>query len=112
MPPPPQPSFSTVSSKATRSREDFPINDLDQLLRAVIEVNPYIASRNKTAEKWREVAKRVQDAGYCKGRDPDTLKHKVINLLHWVEVCTAESKHLTFADLCPRMAKSSHHGLP
>ncbi|KAF8525366.1 hypothetical protein JB92DRAFT_3093703 [Gautieria morchelliformis] len=42
-------------------------------------------------EKWREVAKRVQEAGYCKGKDVDTLKNKVTSLLNWVEVLATQS---------------------
>ena len=62
------------------------IADLDQLLRAVIQVNPYLVGHLTVGEKWGEVAQVVQDAGYCKGRDVSTLKNKVQKLLSWVEV--------------------------
>ncbi|KAF8529936.1 hypothetical protein JB92DRAFT_3092736 [Gautieria morchelliformis] len=56
---------SSISSKAPKTAQC-----------AVIDVNPYIVPWKKVGEKWHEVAKRVQDAGYCIGRDPDTLKNK------------------------------------
>ena len=55
-----------------KSYKDFPLMDLENLLHAVIEVNPFTVPWNKMGEKWHEVAKRVQDARFCKGCDPDT----------------------------------------
>ncbi|KAF8589135.1 hypothetical protein K439DRAFT_1613025 [Ramaria rubella] len=65
--------------------EEFSMNDLDQLLRVVIEVDPYMAPHKQVGERWREVTKCVQAAGYCLGHDHDTLKNKVAVLLAWVE---------------------------
>ncbi|KAF8582033.1 hypothetical protein K439DRAFT_1618614 [Ramaria rubella] len=39
----------------------------------------------QVGERWREVMKHVQAAGYCLGRDHDMLKNKVAALLTWVE---------------------------
>ncbi|KAF8507985.1 hypothetical protein JB92DRAFT_2955720 [Gautieria morchelliformis] len=61
-----------------KAHEAFSLRDLDQLLRAVIEVNPYMAPWAKLGEHWKEVARRVQEW-------PDTLKNKVASLLAWVE---------------------------
>ncbi|KAF8520688.1 hypothetical protein JB92DRAFT_2894368, partial [Gautieria morchelliformis] len=72
-----------ISSR--KAREAFSLHDLDQLLRAVIEVNPYMAPRAKLGEHWKEVARRVQESGSCLNREPDTLKNKVASLLTWVE---------------------------
>jgi hypothetical protein len=69
-----------------KAREEFSLRDLDQLLRAVIEVNPYMAPRAKIGEHWKEVARRVQENGSCLNREADTLKNKVASLLAWVEV--------------------------
>ncbi|KAF8581727.1 hypothetical protein K439DRAFT_1618781 [Ramaria rubella] len=55
------------------------------LLRAVIEVDPYMAPHNKIGEHWKEIMNRVQDAGYCLRRNHETLKNKVVSLLTWVE---------------------------
>ncbi|KAF8574355.1 hypothetical protein K439DRAFT_1624387 [Ramaria rubella] len=65
--------------------EEFNTNDLDQLLRAVIEVDSYMAPYKQVGERWREVTKRMQAAGYCLGCDHDMLKNKVAALLAWVE---------------------------
>ncbi|KAF8510403.1 hypothetical protein JB92DRAFT_2940616 [Gautieria morchelliformis] len=72
-----------ISSR--KVREAFSLHDLDQLLRAVIEVNPYMAPRAKLGEHWKEVARRVQESGSCLNRELDTLKNKVASLLTWVE---------------------------
>jgi hypothetical protein len=78
---------SSAKPKSTRKpRTEFSGHDLDQLLRAVITINPYMATRNKSGKQWKTVAQMVQDKGYCVGRDPDTLKNKVVALLAWVEV--------------------------
>jgi hypothetical protein len=74
------------NNNSGRSREDFPLADLDQLLRAVIDKNPFMAPKNQIGEKWKSVADTVQDAGFCIGRDSATLKNKVANLLAWAEV--------------------------
>ncbi|KAF8479965.1 hypothetical protein JB92DRAFT_3041943 [Gautieria morchelliformis] len=63
-----------ISSR--KAREAFSLHDLDQLLRAVIEVNPYMAP---------QVARRVQESGCCLNRESDTLKNQVESLLTWVE---------------------------
>ncbi|KAF8587256.1 hypothetical protein K439DRAFT_1614380 [Ramaria rubella] len=70
---------------ATQACEDFPIQDLDQLLHMVIQVTPYLVAHKRVGEKWWEVVWVVQKAGFCKGRDADTLKNKVTSLLQWVE---------------------------
>ncbi|KAF8578562.1 hypothetical protein K439DRAFT_1621234 [Ramaria rubella] len=75
------PPASTTKSKntkmGTRAREDFPIQDCDQLLCAVTQVNPYLAAHKQVNEKWWEVMRVVQESGFCQGRDADTLKNKV-----------------------------------
>ncbi|KAF8484173.1 hypothetical protein JB92DRAFT_3030797 [Gautieria morchelliformis] len=68
-----------------KAREAFSLHDLDQLLCAVIEVNPYMGPRAKLGEHWKEVARRMQESGSCLNREPDTLKNKVASLLAWVE---------------------------
>ncbi|KAF8523989.1 hypothetical protein JB92DRAFT_2827146 [Gautieria morchelliformis] len=72
-----------ISSR--KAREAFSLRALDQLLCAVIEVNPYMAPRAKLGEHWKEVARRMQESGSCLNREPDTLKNKVASLLTWVE---------------------------
>jgi hypothetical protein len=82
--------------KSTRKpREDFSGNDIDNLLRAMIEVDPFMAPRSQVSTKWKEVATKVQDQACCLGRDADTLKNKVMMLLSWVEV------RPPFVFLCP-----------
>ncbi|KAF8575671.1 hypothetical protein K439DRAFT_1623411 [Ramaria rubella] len=88
------PASQPVKAKAKAARkphEEFSTHDLDQLLRAVIEVDPYMAPHNKVGERWKEIMKHVQDAGYCLGHDHETLKNKVASLLTWVEVHVVSS---------------------
>ncbi|KAF8520969.1 hypothetical protein JB92DRAFT_2892953 [Gautieria morchelliformis] len=70
-----------ISSR--KAHEAFSLHDLDQLLRAVIEVNPYMAPCAKLGEHWKEVARCVQENGCCLNRESDTLKNKVASLLAW-----------------------------
>jgi hypothetical protein len=86
----PQSEPTAPGSKGKRKpREDFSRQDLDQLLRAIINVNPYMVARNKVGEQWKAVARKVQAEGFCKGKDLDTLKNKVNSLLQWVQVSGA-----------------------
>ncbi|KAF8591617.1 hypothetical protein K439DRAFT_1610920 [Ramaria rubella] len=83
---PPALTTRTKNGKmVTRAHEDFPIQYLNQLLHAVIQVNPYLAALKWVGEKWQEVTWVVQEGGFCKGRDANTLKNKVESLLQWVE---------------------------
>ncbi|KAF8574644.1 hypothetical protein K439DRAFT_1624166 [Ramaria rubella] len=53
---PPTPTTKGKNTKmGTRACETFPIQDLNQLLHAVIQVNPYLAAHKQVGEKWREV---------------------------------------------------------
>jgi hypothetical protein len=85
-PSPYTPSPFCADPKNSGRREEFSLADLDQLLRAVIDKNPYMAPRSQIGEKWKAVTEHVQDAGFCLGRDVATLKNKVTNLLAWAEV--------------------------
>jgi hypothetical protein len=94
----PQSEPTAPGSKGKRKPcKDFSRQDLDQLLRAVINVNPYMAACNKVGEQWKAVARKVQAEGFCKGKDLDTLKNKVNSLLQWVQVsgATVTSKYQT-----------------
>ncbi|KAF8591029.1 hypothetical protein K439DRAFT_1611665 [Ramaria rubella] len=83
---PPALTTKTKNGKTeTRAHEDSPIQDLDQLLHAVIQVNPYLAAHKQVGKKWQEVTWVVQEGGFCKGRDANMLKNKVASLLQWVE---------------------------
>ncbi|KAF8579267.1 hypothetical protein K439DRAFT_1620693 [Ramaria rubella] len=83
--PPASQPVKAKAKAAQKPHEEFSTHDLNQLLHAVIEVDPYMAPHNKVGERWKEIMKRVQDAGYCLGRDHETLKNKVASLLTWVE---------------------------
>ncbi|KAF8587781.1 hypothetical protein K439DRAFT_1614078 [Ramaria rubella] len=74
------PTFKPVKSKARKPRAEFSTHDLNQLLRAI-------------GSHWKEVTNRVQAAGYCLGRDHETLKNKVMTLLSWVEGGKAKKTH-------------------
>jgi hypothetical protein len=88
------PPLGSTRSKARKPREEFSTKDLEHLLRAVIDVNPYMAPRNKVGERWKAVATMVQADGLCLNRDAETLKNKVTSLLGWVQV----SRHVIFYD--------------
>src|SRR5882724_6260027 len=66
--------------------EELLANDIDQLLHAVISVNPYLAPHSQITDKWKEVTKIIQAEGTCIGHDHETLKNKVKSLLTWVQV--------------------------
>ncbi|KAF8483248.1 hypothetical protein JB92DRAFT_3031987 [Gautieria morchelliformis] len=93
-----------VSSR--KVREAFSLHDLDQLLCAVIEVNPYMAPWAKLGEHWKEVARHVQESRSCLNREPDTLKNKVASLLAWVEVVGAHPA--LFASLSGKLDAVQH----
>src|SRR5882724_3290515 len=67
--------------------EEFLADDIDQLLCAIISVNPYLAPHSQITDKWKEVTKIVQAEGACIGSNNGTLKNKVKSLLTWVQVC-------------------------
>ncbi|KAF8523229.1 hypothetical protein JB92DRAFT_3094086 [Gautieria morchelliformis] len=83
--PPLRSTLESTDSMAWKVREEFSLKDLEQLLRAVIDINPYMAPRNKIGEQWKQVARLVQDQGHCLNRDVDTLKNKLGSMLAWVE---------------------------
>ncbi|KAF8531720.1 hypothetical protein JB92DRAFT_2847806, partial [Gautieria morchelliformis] len=80
--PPLRSTMESTDSTARKGREEFSLKDLEQLLRAVIDINPYMVPRNKIGERWKQVARLVQDQGYCLNRDVDTLKNKVGSMLY------------------------------
>jgi hypothetical protein len=71
---------------ARKARADFSAKDIEHLLHAMIEVDPFMAARSKVGARWKEIATRVQSEGFYSEREPDTLKNKVLSLLAWVEV--------------------------
>ena len=75
-----------LEAKKGKKHEEFTLKDVDQLLRATIEVNPYAAPRNSIGEAWKDVVQKAQTAGYCLGHDVDTCKNRVGLLLGWCEV--------------------------
>ncbi|KAF8519926.1 hypothetical protein JB92DRAFT_2828266 [Gautieria morchelliformis] len=72
--------------KMHKSREEFTSRDLEHLLGAVIDINPFMAPRSKIGDRWKEVTEIVQAKWFCQNREPETLKNKVSSLLGWVEV--------------------------
>jgi hypothetical protein len=79
-------SKSGGSKNGGRTREEFSLKDVDQLLCAVVKVNPDMAPRNQIGVKWKEIEGKVKAEGFCKGRDVDMMKNKVVSLLNWVKV--------------------------
>ena len=74
------------SKPSRKTREEFSTGDIQKLLSAVLEVNPYLCSRNEAQKKWGEVKDKLLTANACIGRDWQTLRNKVSGLLKWVEV--------------------------
>ena len=87
------PPSPTLEAKKGKKHEEFTLKDVNQLLRAMIEVNLYTAPRNSIGEAWKDVVQKAQVAGYCLGRDVDTCKNCIGLLLGWCEVCPT---HLLF----------------
>ena len=78
-----------------KTREEFSVGDIQKLLSAVLDINPYLCSRNETQKKWGEVKEKLATANACMGRDWQTLRNKVAGLLKWVEVSI--SIHLSYS---------------
>src|SRR5882672_8893540 len=98
--PPSDPSSKPVPRVSKRKIcEEFSGNDINQLLRAVISVNPYLAPCSQITDKWKEVTKFVQAECACIGRDHEMLKNKVKSLLTWVQVHIAFFIHLFYSTL-------------
>ncbi|KAF8509951.1 hypothetical protein JB92DRAFT_3119384 [Gautieria morchelliformis] len=72
-------------NKTRKSCEEFTSRDLEHLLGAVIDVNPFMAPRSKIGDRWKEVIRIVQAKGFRQYWEPDTLKTKVTSLLAWLE---------------------------
>jgi hypothetical protein len=70
------------SKNGRKACEEFCLTDIDQLLHAVININPYMVPRNKISSKWKEVESNIKVAGYCLGHNTDMLKNKVVSLLN------------------------------
>src|SRR5882672_7660833 len=98
--PPSDPSSKPVPHVSKcKIHEEFSGNDIDQLLRAVISVNPYLVPHSQIMDKWKEVTKIVQAEGACIGCDHKMLKNKVKSLLTWVQVHIAFFIHLFYSRL-------------
>ncbi|KAF8579685.1 hypothetical protein K439DRAFT_1620375 [Ramaria rubella] len=69
-----------------KTHAEFSYTDIDKLLNAVLHVNPYMSKRTQTKEKWQEVLKLVQENGGCIGRDWETVRNKIKNVLKTVGV--------------------------
>src|SRR5882672_7524131 len=98
--PPSNPSLKPVPhvSKCKICKE-FSGNDIDQLLHAVISVNPYLAPHSQIMDKWKEVTKIIQAEGACIGCDHETLNNKAKSVLTWVQVCITFFIHLFYSRL-------------
>ena len=86
--------------KMCKSREEFTLRALEQLLGAVIDINLFMVLRSKIGNRWKEVAMIVQAKGSCQNQEPETLKNKVSSLLAWVEVLTRVG-HMFSLIRCP-----------
>jgi len=69
-----------------RKHKEFMATNLDNLLHATIEVNPFSAPWNSIGEAWKEVTQETQATGFCLDYDVDTCKNPVTLLLAWCEV--------------------------
>ena len=70
--------------KMCKSRKEFTLHDLEQLLGAVIDINSFMVPHSKIGNRWKEVTMIVQAKGSCQNWEPETLKNKVLSLLAWV----------------------------
>ncbi|KAF8472427.1 hypothetical protein JB92DRAFT_3134893 [Gautieria morchelliformis] len=64
--PPLRSTLESTDSTARKGCEEFSLKDLEQLLRAVIDINPYMAPHNKISEWWKQV-ERLQFALHWEG---------------------------------------------
>ncbi|KIJ33440.1 hypothetical protein M422DRAFT_264543 [Sphaerobolus stellatus SS14] len=69
----------------TRKRAEFTVKELEKILIAVLEVDPFMCKRGEAEKKWTEVLEHVQSHGYCSNRTWNSVKNKVITELDRVE---------------------------
>ena len=78
---------AATASTTRRTQEEFSSTELEKLLTAVIEVDPFMCKHGKSDEKWKEVLDVVQSKGFCKNRTPGSIKNKVLSEIKHFEVC-------------------------
>ncbi|KIJ36458.1 hypothetical protein M422DRAFT_261213 [Sphaerobolus stellatus SS14] len=69
----------------TSDNKEFTVQEFEKLLTVVMEVNPYMAKHKKKSIKWKEVLRKLQAAGYSKGRKAVSLKNKINRALDLLE---------------------------
>ena len=80
-----------TGTRVRKTRAEFTYTDIEKLISGVLHVDPYMCKRTETKDKWQTVLSVVQGNGGCKGRDWQTIRNKVKNLLKMVGVSTLSS---------------------
>ncbi|KAF8498269.1 hypothetical protein JB92DRAFT_3125394 [Gautieria morchelliformis] len=68
-----------------KPHEEVTTIDLDKLLCAIIDADPYLVPCIEVGDHWKHAARLIQEGGFCQGHNVDTLRNKVTSLLAWVE---------------------------
>ena len=80
---PPSPSTEAIE---TLKRKDFSKIEIEKLLQAVININPYMVPWRQVMTYWKAVSQELCDNDTCLDHTHEVLKNKVMQLLAWVEV--------------------------
>ena len=80
---PPSPSTEAIK---TLKRKDFSKIEIEKLLQTVININPYMPPWRQVMTYWKAVSQELHDNDMCLDHTHEVLKHKVTQLLAWVEV--------------------------
>ena len=75
---PPSPSTKAIE---TLKRKDFTKIEIEKLLWAVININPYMAPQRQVMTYWKAVSQELHDDDMCLYCTHEVLKNKVMQLL-------------------------------
>ncbi|KIJ29511.1 hypothetical protein M422DRAFT_269045 [Sphaerobolus stellatus SS14] len=78
-------SLPKKKGESRKMHEEFTVVELEKLITAGIEVDPFICKYREVDVKWKEVLELVQEKGYCKDRTFGSVKNKILGEIKRVE---------------------------
>ena len=79
------PPSSSTQAIETLKRKDFSKIEIEKLLQAVININPYMMPQRQVMTYWKAVSQELHDDDKCLDCTHEVLKNKVMQLLAWVK---------------------------
>ncbi|KIJ22560.1 hypothetical protein M422DRAFT_26666 [Sphaerobolus stellatus SS14] len=79
------PSLSKKKGVRRKTREEFSVVELEKLMAAVMDVDPFMCKHGEVDGKWKEVLDVVQEKGYCRDRTVGSIKNKILGEIKRVE---------------------------